>query len=62
MARELIFCYCLEVVYIGRMFDRKQVMRLYAEAECKVKSRKKVNCIAQTPGSESMLSALKANY
>ena len=48
--------------YIGRMFGRKQVMRLYAEAECKVKSRKKVNCIAQTPGSESMLSAPKANY
>ena len=48
--------------YIGRMFGRKQVMRLYAEAGCKVKSRKKVNCIAQTPGSESMLSALKANY
>ena len=37
------------------------MMRLYAEAECKVKSRKKVNCIAQTQASESMLSALKVN-
>ena len=37
-------------------------MRLYAEAECKVESRKKANYIAQTQASVSMLSALKVNY